>query len=1135
MIDNNNSILTNEHGSSTTSTTSSPSSTTTAHKLKHKQHSTNQHNNNNKRGSLKTSSTKSTLTSYLIYLALVISIGAYLFFSGFLLIRFELPMKSTCAESPLLTANRFTNASHSPDTGCWMPFTYKRAVIVIIDALRFDFLAPQPPDTADLSPFFHNKLTSVTRLLEQQPSNSLIFRFIADSPTVTMQRIKGITTGSLPTFIDVGSNFGGDAIVEDNLIHQLSFNDDEHREEHLSTGFNRSKGHLRKKVVFIGDDTWVTLFPHHFYSQYDLPSFNVKDLHTVDNGVIDYLLPTITRIQSDEDGTPAWHVAIGHMLGVDHVGHLHGPNHPEMIKKLAQMDEFLSSVINNIDKDTLFVLFGDHGMTSEGNHGGASEDETDAALFMYSPGIPINNNIPEQFTSKDKQTKSISQIDLVSTISLLLGVPIPYGNLGSIIPELFLATVPGQHPNHFEGWQRFIDAQRINAWQIMRYVDSYSSVSKEFPKHLLKHFHRLIDETERQYAQISSDPALFDEAHAYKVYQGYRELQEEIVDLCRKIWATFDTFSMIAGLSIMCLSLLTLVVLLLATERAKRTNSEQVTLPLNAIVLSAMVGMSVSAPLHSFVFTADDSLFITVATCATTFSMATLILKLVLAMIPTSGSLMAASTLPPQAQASIKPKQSHSYFNLKTILFVIPCVSVLAHGLSLLSNSFIEAQQHVVNFFAVTLILLAIVASYWIKPKWTVSDTLYSLAILVSFLFTSPRFRAEKFGDLLKVTSSDDTLTMQAISTLLLNSITQWAWCLPTLYIFIGEVVRRLELALLPAPSSIHRSLRLSAISMVCIAGHWLVQSISYQTTLDHTTRGVFPWLVYGIALFGLGSSFFSSMSTTHKPTAHDSIKHVFFKLIEVLVYFFTLFILLLGPVAVSNLTWMLIHTCLLTRLMGDIVQHSWLTGNHNHNRKEYIYWLITYALCGFLTLNHFFSTGHDYSFNKIQFESAFIGFDDHMLWRDGLLVTLNTFASPIFFALFLPIMVIYSRFIVLAPRKQQYNSVGTSTSMSSLSPPSSFALNVSQQQQQKIDQQVKHLWLTMSDMMIGFLLYLFFFLFNTINICVSVYILRRHLMVWRVFAPKYIFETCQLFIVMVFLIIASLLVNFHKSRIKMS
>lgn len=37
-------------------------------------------------------------------------------------------------------------------------------------------------------------------------------------------------------------------------------------------------------------------------------------------------------------------IVIGHMLGVDHVGHRFGPNHFEMKNKLKQYNEFFQNV-----------------------------------------------------------------------------------------------------------------------------------------------------------------------------------------------------------------------------------------------------------------------------------------------------------------------------------------------------------------------------------------------------------------------------------------------------------------------------------------------------------------------------------------------------------------------------------------------------------------------------------------------------------------------------------------------------------------------------------------------------------------------------------------------------------------------
>ena len=43
------------------------------------------------------------------------------------------------------------------------------------------------------------------------------------------------------------------------------------------------------------------------------------------------------------------------------------------------------SVIETLDDDTVLFVMGDHGMTRTGDHGGDSDDEVDAALFVYSP------------------------------------------------------------------------------------------------------------------------------------------------------------------------------------------------------------------------------------------------------------------------------------------------------------------------------------------------------------------------------------------------------------------------------------------------------------------------------------------------------------------------------------------------------------------------------------------------------------------------------------------------------------------------------------------------------------------------------------------------------------------------------
>ena len=41
--------------------------------------------------------------------------------------------------------------------------------------------------------------------------------------------------------------------------------------------------------------------------------------------------------------------------------------------------------MKRLPEDAILFVFGDHGMTDSGEHGGASPEETDSGLFIYSP------------------------------------------------------------------------------------------------------------------------------------------------------------------------------------------------------------------------------------------------------------------------------------------------------------------------------------------------------------------------------------------------------------------------------------------------------------------------------------------------------------------------------------------------------------------------------------------------------------------------------------------------------------------------------------------------------------------------------------------------------------------------------
>ncbi|XP_063813647.1 GPI ethanolamine phosphate transferase 3 isoform X2 [Pseudophryne corroboree] len=461
---------------------------------------------------------KGTVLLFLAWLSVLFYSGIWLFMSGFLLMRIELNNQSQCSEPPSSRPLRSTELEAS---SCWFPQRFDKAVIVIIDALKYDF-AKYEPGNANPKPY-QNKMEVIHQLVTSQPQHARLYPFHADPPTTTMQRIKGFTTGSLPTFVDVGSNFASYAIQEDNLIHQM--------------------GQSGKRVVFMGDDTWDGLFPKQFHKSYFFPSFNVKDLHTVDDGILQHLYTTV-------DGRD-WDVLVAHFLGVDHCGHKHGPDHPETGKKLTQMNHMIRSLIEHLDDKTLLVVAGDHGMTDTGDHGGDSENEVTAALFLYSKA-------PLFMDQLQTDPAAVPQVNLVPSLSLLLGIPIPYSNLGAVMGDLFWWSAAG---DKLSALLTKANAYQLNAQQVARYLISYSQAAGDLPPEKLRLLEGLSSSVKAEYEQLMSEWDLRTETDAEMEARLQQFIQRSQLylrqarDMCMETWARFHPLRMIMGcllLSVSC-------------------------------------------------------------------------------------------------------------------------------------------------------------------------------------------------------------------------------------------------------------------------------------------------------------------------------------------------------------------------------------------------------------------------------------------------------------------------------------------------------------------------------------------------------------------------------------------------------
>ncbi|KAJ5375351.1 Alkaline phosphatase-like alpha/beta/alpha [Penicillium concentricum] len=297
------------------------------------------------------------------------------------------------------------------------PAMFDKVIFMVVDALRSDFVYSN-----DSGFLFTQSLI--------RSGAALPFTAYASSPTVTMPRLKAITTGSVPSFLDVILN-----IAESDTTSTLAYQDTWLAQIKAAGG----------RLVMYGDDTWLKLFPGMFDRADGTTSFFVSDFTEVDHNV--------TRHVPNELAQDDWSALIMHYLGLDHIGHKAGPKSPFMIPKQHEMDSVVTEIYTAMQQQdhlqsTLFVLCGDHGMNEAGNHGGSSAGETSPALLFVSPKFEALGGRRESPTepSGDMQYyQTVEQADIAPTLAGLLGIPIPLNSLGVFIPDFLEMWDNGSH------------------------------------------------------------------------------------------------------------------------------------------------------------------------------------------------------------------------------------------------------------------------------------------------------------------------------------------------------------------------------------------------------------------------------------------------------------------------------------------------------------------------------------------------------------------------------------------------------------------------------------------------------------------------------------------------------------------
>lgn len=1081
---------------------------------------------------------------FLTWMSYLLICGVLLFSRGFLLRRQVQPEKSNCtsniycSNSSDIVENRFSTQSTEPACSA-VPGSLQhlveeedlcshgraKVVLVVVDALKYDFAAYQ--NVINPEPF-ENRLTIFRDLLTKQPDNARLYKFIADPPTTTMQRLKGLTTGSLPTFIDMGSNFASAEINEDNIIDQLC-----------------GKG---KKAVFMGDDTWIGLYPHRFERQYPFPSFNVWDLDTVDDGVTKHLHPELQKKD--------WDLLIAHFLGVDHCGHRYGPFHSEMSRKLDEMNAVIGEIVQTIDNDTVLVVLGDHGMTNTGDHGGESEAEVTAALFVYSP----SGLLPRSWSPKGDVVR---QVDIVPTLATTLGIPIPFSNLGSvIIDSLPKTSALGLVNKPLEGWQYALLSLWSNVRQTMTYIETYASRNNEFAPNTLVNLHKTFIAFSNQIRNVASEKEFADLA------KDGSQFLTELRLLCEKVWVQFDSFSMLWGLIFFFVVLMVIFLVIEALQGNRLTFAASgIHLVLGYIGIVSSAAISYILSKLGMVQNFELTFFIS------TFGSSFIVLAIILA--ENLGAILSKWGNIPQSRSWVE------------IFWRFVCIFSLC---TMTSNSYVMTEGQLLSFFLLSLIA-TLVYSYHTPPeeilatagkhrlvrsrfKWLVGQihpmrlrvllVAFVVAIIMRATHQFWRCRDEEAG-------CNAQYINQRSEQKRRSNISADPHCLIMLVcIGLWVTLTRMWLRncgnLTGYSATVLFARYVPTVLAVCSGGFWVLQGLPGETRsrlFKPWQLQILPWTVYtlsGVTIVSLiwrplcvfvvtnrnkpasfsvmrdenpipqlynqvkqligGSRERANFNHTESSDTSDNSNPVVYGLATAYSAAFTVLSVVLVPVMglLLGTRWspaIVLCACAAVCLLLLI---SLLRFENALVSIQLLSTTWPSIVCWSLLAQYtFYGTGHQATFPSIQWDAAMVGTSGNIASSrlfPGLLVIVNTFCSHILMGLLLPLLLIAP--LTLRVIRPQWAAV----------PIGEQDLN---QGELLLYQREDLTYRSLATLVAKYILLQGV---RTMACMFSATIHARHLMVWAIFAPKLIFEAVSLFVTLPCVLLSFLLVGRITSRV---
>lgn len=227
--------------------------------------------------------------------------------------------------------------------------TQRRLIVFLEDGARPDYLFLNS-SVPHWKPFFQS-------LLKSDPTHAVCSTMKVDPPTSTTQGVKTLLTGGMRSFLELGQTFFSSSLTSDHWLRQL-------------------RTYRNLSIVHTGDHVWRELGGDVFSN--DPPESDSFDVYVDDTDDIQEALEAFVESSTD--------VLIVHSLLVDHNAHrtsTSSPSNPAIYDALLKFNQHLSFITSHLPNNTLLLVFGDHGLSTWGNHGGATYDEVTTGLCAY--------------------------------------------------------------------------------------------------------------------------------------------------------------------------------------------------------------------------------------------------------------------------------------------------------------------------------------------------------------------------------------------------------------------------------------------------------------------------------------------------------------------------------------------------------------------------------------------------------------------------------------------------------------------------------------------------------------------------------------------------------------------------------